>query len=127
MIKKKPRKRKPETISSLKKRAWTAFSKWIRNRDGNTCFTCGKYASGRSLHAGHFVSRRHNNTLFDENNVRSQCAYCNLYLAGNVPEYALRLEKIEKGLVEKLVKKSKVIKQFTKQELLDIIDRYTIK
>ena len=120
-----PKKKRKSSLSSLKKKAWTVFSAWIRKRDGGICITCGKKVSGRNYHAGHFISRRHNATLFDERNVNGQCAYCNLYLAGNVPEYSIKIrEKWGEGIVEELVAKSHEIKQFTHKELEEIIEKY---
>lgn len=118
-------KLKIQNISSLKQRAWVVFSAYIRNRDKWTCFTCDKREQGANMHAGHFISRSHNSTLFDEMNVHAQCASCNMFRNGQPHLYAEKLIQIhgqEKFM--QLVARGKEIKQFTKQELREIYDRY---
>lgn len=92
-------KKKP-SISSLKKKLWTEFSIYIRNRDKWTCFTCGRKAEGSGLHAGHFISKSVGgiSLYFHEENVNAQCYNCNINLSGNIWEYGQRLgqEKVDK-------------------------------
>lgn len=92
-------KKKP-SISSLKKKLWTEFSIYIRNRDKWTCFTCGRKAEGSGLHAGHFISKSVGgiSLYFHEENVNAQCMRCNIHLGGNQWEYGQRLgqEKVDK-------------------------------
>lgn len=79
-----------------KKKAWTEFSKYIRNRD-KRCITCG---STTSLQAGHYI---HNRLDFNEVNISAQCSGCNLYKSGNLTQYALYLEATYgKGILQKL-------------------------
>ena len=116
---------KVQTISSLKKKVWIVFSLYIRNRDNWQCFTCGKIEKGRGMHAGHFISRSHANTLFDEMNVHAQCASCNMFRNGEPDLYAAKLIKIhgEKEFLD-LIKRGRIAKSFTKPELLEIHDHY---
>lgn len=125
------RKQRLESISHFKKLAWTEFSKYIRARDKYTCYTCLKDYSGnitRSLHAGHFISRRMNSTLFDEMNVHAQCMFCNMYNYGSTGAYAERLIK-DYGMEEfqKLLKRGRESKQFTREELKEIANTYKQK
>lgn len=114
-----------QTVSSLKKKAWLIFSMYIKERDNWTCFTCGKYEKGKNMHGGHFVSRRHNATLFDERNVHAQCAACNMFRNGEPHVYAQKLIKTH-GLdwFEKLIEDSKQTKKFTVSELRDLCEKY---
>ena len=118
-------KAKTQTISSLKKKAWGVFATFIKERDNWTCYTCGKYDKGATMHAGHYISRRHNATLFDEDNVHAQCAGCNMFRNGEPHIYTERIisENGQEFLL-RLIAKSKETKKFTKQELLDICDTY---
>ena len=54
------------------------FSIFIRRRyainDIATCVTCGKKDHWKKLQAGHFMSRKHLSTRWDEDNVQVQCA-----------------------------------------------------
>ena len=80
---------------------------------------------GSFMHAGHYISRRHNATLFDERNVHAQCMNCNLWGYGNMGVYTQKLlEKYGSKIIDDLVKKSRTIKQFTRTELEEIIKKY---
>lgn len=121
-------KSKVQNVSSLKMKAWLIFALYIKNRDNWTCFTCGKTERGPSMHAGHFVSRSHNSTLFDEMNVNAQCAWCNMFRNGQPHVYAEKLIQIHGQMkFMELVRKSRETKQFSKQELLEIHDFYKAK
>jgi len=121
------KRRGKSELSKLKAKSWAAFSKYIRQRDKYTCITCNKNLAGsRALQAGHYISRRFNNTLFDERNVHAQCMYCNMFKAGNIGVYTLKLqEKYGEGIIKELTEKSLQIKQWTPQELKDIFDKYS--
>ena len=125
-MKKTLRKRSKSPIAKVKAKAWKAFSLWIRKRDNWTCFTCGKrLKNSPTLHAGHFISRRHNATLFDERNVHAQCMYCNMWDYGNMGVYVDNLIKLYGvGIIEELRKKSRESKQFTVKELEEIEQEY---
>jgi hypothetical protein len=121
-----------QNISSLKKRAWVVFSRYIRERDNWTCFTCGIVKAHSSLHsgmhAGHFISRSHNSTLYDEKNVHAQCASCNMYRNGQPHIYADKIIRIYgKKAFDDLIKRGRLIKKFTKPELLELHDYYKAK
>lgn len=122
------KKKGTKTVSQLKKKAWVVFSKWIRKRDKYICFTCGtSYTPEEAykIHAGHFITRSHNSTLFNERNVNAQCYACNIMKRGNAGVYAFRLmKKYGDGVVGELVKESQKIKQFTPKELEEIIQKY---
>jgi rubredoxin len=61
-----------------KKKALKAMSDYIRERDGWTCFTCGKGGDKYSMDAGHLITSTRAATLFDELNVHCQCKGCNI-------------------------------------------------
>lgn len=114
-----------QTVSSLKKKAWLIFSMYIKERDNWTCFTCGKYEKGRNMHGGHFISRRHNATLFDERNVHAQCAGCNMFRNGEPHIYAQKLIKIHGAdWLDNLIEDSKQVKKFTREELRELCVKY---
>jgi hypothetical protein len=70
---------------NLKRKAWDLFSKWIRERDGDRCITCG---SRNQLCAGHFW---HGVLDFDEMNINCQCKQCNTFKSGNLAPYSVYL------------------------------------
>ena len=94
---------KKKSISSLKKKLWIEFSKYIRLRDKYICFTCSRKGEGSGIHAGHFISKSVGGLAlyFNEDNVHAQCYNCNINLSGNQWEYGQRLGK---EMVEKLQK-----------------------
>jgi hypothetical protein len=120
-MKKSPLKRKSKSPrAKAKSKAWIVFSRFVRSRDKDICFTCG----GDGNQAGHFV---HSSlaTYFDEMNVHAQCSGCNLYKHGNLGEYAIRLDrKYGNGTAEGLLKRGKKIKQMTTKDFLEIYERY---
>jgi len=71
----------------------TTFSKYIRQRDEDTCFTCGRKLDHKESQAGHYISRVNLALRCDEINVNCQCKGCNIFKKGNLTEYALRLMK----------------------------------
>ena len=78
--------KKKLTRSKIVKKLDTIFSQYIRLKDSNnevsTCFTCGKQDHWKKLQCGHFQSRKHYNTRWNENNCQVQCAGCNVFKYG---------------------------------------------
>ena len=98
-----------KTISKLKKELDKWFSLYIRLRSANEygmvqCFTCGVvrgYKDG--MQNGHFQSRKHMATRFDEENCQVQCIKCNIFDSGQQYLFSLRLdEKYGEGRAEEL-------------------------
>ena len=104
------------------------FSEYIRRRyaknDIATCVTCGKKDHWKKLQAGHFMSRKHYATRWDEYNVEVQCSACNVFRYG---EQYLFSKYLGVDLSEELLIKSRKIQKFTDNELLEMIDLYTEK
>ena len=121
---------KKQTVPVVKKKADTWFSKYVRYRDGELrggeyhapCITCEKWLPIKQMHAGHFQSRRHNSTRYDDENVNAQCAACNTYNQGEQFKYAKALDlKYGDGTAEKLEKLAQEYHKLTIEELNDII------
>lgn len=98
--------KKKLTPGKLKKKLWTIFSKYIRERDGWTCVTCGKVGEGSGIHAGHYITKSVGglSLYFHEKNVHAQCYRCNIHLSGNwtaYREFILRTygEEVDKELM----------------------------
>ena len=99
--------KKPPQTRKLRKDLWTLFSKFTRNRDKYTCFTCGRKAEGSGMHAGHFItgSTCPTELYFNETNVHAQCYHCNINLSGNWVAYETNMiAKYGKKKVEALKK-----------------------
>lgn len=119
---------KKPTLRNLKKKADSIFSIYIRKRGADfdgyaSCFTCGIKKRWQELQLGHYESRSHNATRFDEDNARIQCVSCNVFKHGNLPQFALKL--IKEGVdLKALHKKALKVHQFTIKELQEIIKKY---
>ena len=126
-----PKTAKKPTRSKLVKNLDVVFSQYVRlsNADSRgfcTCVTCGKQGHWKTggIQAGHFISRKHYSTRWDERNVKPQCVACNVYRAGEQYKYSLYLGN---NLAEELYSKSKNIVKFTNVELEELISTYSTK
>jgi hypothetical protein len=104
------------------------FSQYIRLRysknEISECVTCGKQDHWKKLQAGHFISRKHYATRWDEDNVQVQCSGCNVFRYG---EQYLFSKYLGTELSEALLIKSRKIQKFTDYELLEMIEIYKDK
>lgn len=117
---------KKVTRKSLVEKLDKVFSIYIRRRyainDIAKCVTCGKEDNWNKLQCGHFMSRKHMSTRWDEDNCQVQCAGCNVFKYG---EQYLFSQYLGNNLSEELYIKSKQICKFTDVELQEKIDYYT--
>jgi hypothetical protein len=113
---------------SLVEKLDKVFSIYIRRRyainDIAKCVTCGKEDNWKSLQCGHFMSRKHLSTRWNEDNCQVQCAGCNVFRYGEQYKFSLYLGN---NLSEELHILSKQIRKFTDVELQELIEHYTHK
>jgi len=125
MAKKPTRKPARKTIIT---KLDTIFSQFIRLRysknEISECVTCGKQDHWKKLQAGHFISRKHYATRWNEDNVEVQCVGCNVYRYG---EQYLFSKYLGQELSDELMAKSRSIAKFSDVELLDMIEEYKDK
>jgi len=104
-----------KSISKLKKELDKVFSLFIRLRNATEyglaqCFTCGKVDHYKKLQCGHFQSRKHISTRFDEKNCQVQCVACNMFRSGEQYRFGLNLDALYgEGTAEEL----EVVSRFT--------------
>jgi hypothetical protein len=123
------------TVSKLKKKLDAIFSKYVRlsNADKNgyvKCYTCGvkKYWEKDGMQAGHFMSRKHTSTRFDEQNVKPQCYSCNCHFYGRQFVFGKNLDKeFGKGTADALLQKSRQTQKNTVIDLQELIELYSNK
>ena len=117
--------------SRLVKKLDSIFSKYIRLKHSKngicTCFTCGRKYEVKKIHAGHFMSRRHYSTRWDEENVRPQCYGCNVGNQGKQYEFAINLNKEEQGKADQLLIKSRELVKFSTGDIEMLIANYQDK
>ena len=99
---------KQKKISTMKKKLWKVFAKYIKTRDNYICITCGKQNDGVGMHAGHLIPKRlcKEDLYFDEYNVNAQCFHCNINCGGFGAMYYHKLQmKYHTELPELLLNK----------------------
>tara|TARA_R110000765_G_scaffold3856_2_gene12159 strand:- start:577 stop:966 length:390 start_codon:yes stop_codon:yes gene_type:complete len=117
------------TRSKIVKKLDTIFSQYIRQKNAvdeiATCFTCGKEDHWKKLQNGHFQSRRHYSTRWDEINCQVQCAGCNVFKYGEQYVFGNKLDsKFGEGTSRRLHIKAQEIVKLSDNELEDLIKRY---
>ena len=120
-----------KTISKLKKELDTIFSVFIRLREANEygycqCHTCGvvrHYKDG--MQNGHFQSRKHTATRFDEENCQVQCVSCNIFGSGQQWKFGINLDaKYGEGTAEELEFLARTIHKVSRVEYEEQISYY---
>ena len=113
---------------TLVKKLDAVFSEYIRRRyaknDIAECVTCGKKDHWKKLQAGHFMSRKHYSTRWDERNVEVQCNACNVFRYGEQYKFSIYLGK---ELSDELYLKSHQTVKFSNVDLQEMIDVYKEK
>lgn len=123
----------PTTISKLKKKLDVLFSQYIRRRNADhlgrvKCFTCGVEKHWKEQQAGHFQSRSHHSTRWDEVNVQVQCVKCNMYRQGEQYKFGLYLDdRFGDGTAEELENRAKTIVKLNRVDYEEAIERYKQK
>jgi hypothetical protein len=98
-------KAKEPSLGALKKRAWTVFSKWVRQTGHGICFTCEKPVEAAKANAGHYIDASICGAIlnFHPRNVHVQCVGCNLWKHGNKAVYRVKMvEKYGQAKVDHL-------------------------
>jgi hypothetical protein len=118
--------KKKLTRSKIVKKLDAVFSQYIRLSNSVNgvaeCVTCNKKDHWKNLQCGHFQSRKHYSTRWDESNVAVQCAGCNVFRYGEQYKFSLYLGK-EKS--QELFDKSLIITKFASYELEDMLQHYS--
>jgi len=115
--------------------AWRAFSEWTR-RSAKNCYCCGRLLEWKKAHASHYIAGSvcGKTLFFSPKNVKASCAACNLFLHGNIPQYALHLKReYGDGILEELdairlgEKNAGIICRYSETELKAITELYTTR
>lgn len=108
------------------------FSLFIRLRDAGyggvtECISCGRSKPFREMQNGHFFSRHHISTRWDEDNCNSECVTCNCNDVHHLEGYKERL--IRKIGIERFMaleeRHNKIVKVPTDEEYKEMIRLYT--
>ena len=117
---------KKPSRKSIVKKLDKVFSQYIRRRfavnEIAKCVTSNKQAHWKELQAGHFMSRKHYSTRYDETNVQVQCSGCNVFRYGEQYKFGRYLEEAYgEGTAEDLQNKSRQITKFSDIHLKELI------
>lgn len=126
---------KAKTYASLKRQADKVFSDWIRQSSANqysglnSCRTCNAVHHWKELQCGHFISRVHLATRWDERNCAPQCYACNVLRRGNPGEFSLHLIRKFGGpmILQELVDKKRESVKYSRADLIALIESYKQK
>lgn len=114
---------KRPTITQQKKKLWKYISLYVRNRDGFRCYTCGKFAMGSAMHAGHFVPSSQCNLAmrYDPEWLRAQCYNCNINLSGNYVTFRENLikDRGEDAVVAWEQRRHEIVKDYNYEEKIE--------
>lgn len=121
-------KKKPDLVAKLDKE----FSRFIRLRDAMPngyfrCISCGQIKPYEQADCGHYWSRRHMSTRFDEDNCNSECKFCNRFKADHLIGYQKNLiAKIGQQRYDKLAWKASQTRKWSDFELKELIKYYKV-
>ena len=124
---KKRTKRKPDLVKKLDR----VFSLYIRLRDAMPsgfvrCISCGKIKRFEDVDCGHYFSRTHMATRFDEDNCNAECRSCNRMSADHLIGYRKNLvAKIGLNRIDRLDVLAHSQKHWLDSELEENIRYYT--
>ena len=95
----------------LIKKLDSVFSEYIRRRyaknDIAECYTCGKRDHWKRLQCGHFQSRKHYSTRWNEDNCQVQCVGCNMFKGGEQYKFGMKLGEKKAKKLYMLAKETK--------------------
>lgn len=131
-VKEKPaaRKKRQQPMSSLVAKLDKVFSQYIRLRDAMPsgvfrCISCGRILPIGKADNGHYFSRRHMSTRFDEDNCNAECSYCNRFNAEHLDGYRENLiKKIGLQRFQLLSVRANETKKWSCFELEVLIEHY---
>ena len=121
---------KSKSINRLVADLDKVFSLFIRARDMNdegfsNCVTCGKLMTLKTSQCGHFISRRHYATRWEEKNCAAQCYACNMHNQGKQYEFGLAIDKrYGVGTAQRLLIQSKNTFKKDRNILEILINKY---
>lgn len=120
-------------LSTLVRKLDGVFSEYIRLRDSRQfgyrafrCISCGQIKPYEKADCGHFISRKHMSTRFDENNCHAECSYCNRFSADHLIAYQNNLKRLlGEDKYNLLIARGHMTKKWSSYELEILIKHYT--
>lgn len=122
----KSKKTKPNLVAKLDR----IFALYIRLRDVMPngyvrCISCGQIKSFDDVDCGHFYSRRHMATRYNEDNCHAECKFCNRFSSDHLIGYQRNLiQKIGQQRFDMLNIKAHSTCHLLNFEIEDMISHY---
>jgi hypothetical protein len=127
---------KKQSRSKVVKKLDDIFSKYIRLKSAvlvgdellSMCVTCKDVKPWKQQQCGHFISRGKYPTRWDEDNCKTQCVKCNVFLKGNyIPYTKYMIDEYGREFVDDLEVKSRGLAKFPTVQLEEMIEDYKEK
>lgn len=124
---------KEKTLSQLIKELDTVFSLFIRLRDSNDqgtviCFVSGEKVYYKEAQAAHWIPRANMVMRFCEQNVHACTKESNQYDPQHDDKYILKmLGFYGKNIVDDLIRRAQGLQKWTRPEIQEMIEDYSIK
>ncbi len=121
---------KPTTLSKAVALADKYFSQYVRLYSADysgmvKCVTCGAKKHWKNIDAGHFMSRIHKNTRWEEKNCSPQDSACNKWGAGKQYEHGKYLDGYwGEGTADEMMAMSKMTVKLDVFDVLEIAKKY---
>ena len=121
-------RKKTDLVAKLDK----AFSRYVRLRDAMPggcfrCISCGQIKPYEQADCGHYHSRRHMSTRWDEDNAHAECRACNRFRADHMIGYRENLiAKIGQMRFDKLAWKAAQTRKWSDFELIELTKYYKV-
>jgi hypothetical protein len=126
------KKKKSVSLPALLKKTQIVVNRYIRDRDSDDgffkCISCSRVLDTDQMNAGHYVPQHGGSFLrFHEWNLSGECQRCNCFDEFHLIGYKKNLEdKIGVDAVKWLEDNRNVVKKWSRSELEEIIQKYTI-
>ena len=120
-----------KSLKSLKNKAWTVFSTYIRQKfadssDFVSCYTCGNKIHWKESQTGHWIEGHSNAVYINEDYVRPQCMRCNIFLKGNQGTFRDKIrQELGDERVDQLIIESKQVKILKSYDYEELIEHYS--
>ena len=89
------------------------------------CISCGQFKRIEQADCGHFHSRKHMATRFDERNAHAECRACNRFSADHLIKYQENLIRlIGEEEFDRLNIRAKSVKQWSETDLKELAKYY---
>lgn len=125
---KKKKKTPAQRRRSAIRKADTAFSLFIRERDYYKCCTCPKDKGSAPIQCGHLFTRGFYSTRWEEDNAKAQCAGCNMrHERDPGPMTVVWLEEFGQEGYADISRQANRASNFKTWEIEEIAEKYTKK